>query len=827
MSHPFKILLFSLFVSLAIIPTVSSQQLGATFCWHYKELLGGHPYRFNQSIVKSTISEKEWWENQVEEVEYAGLDYIALLSRGTTPGRPDRGAGDPHHIPFLIEAMDTRGINSFKLAIFDDCPNSWTSGMNYDKTGSIAHVELFDVGDPNNYKYIWDYNLKIAIEKIPDERRYKIDGRMVIIFWSIKDTWMKNMGNGNIDKILDHIRAKCYETFGFYPYFVTMRSWFDRDASLFNSTNIDAVHDWFSSHNQYSWTNYSWTHRVTRQVIKTGCCVPGFSSPDDEEGRRFLDPAMGTTDNGARLKFGLDKTVRDGAALTLVEGFTDAAEFAALWRSTDNGQYRFYDYPSQRLNILRSYSRDPFPAMLKMEAEACDDYSDLTTGNSGGTYLQIGDLDVAKCNDLRSGWHVTATQAGEWLQWRDLPLLANTKFQLRYRSTAVSSISIDVDGTTIATTSLPSTNGLWSTMHVGNYNPGSNSIRTVRLNIVSGAHEINYLTRTPAPAIPVETVGISPATFTLEKGEVHEFTATVLPSLASNKLLTWVTDNPKAATVNGEGKVTAVNPGNANIWAITHDGEKTASASITVTGPLYLDECDSLTGWRSSQTLTLNTTDQKQGTACIEFTGSTTDEFIKVFSPAFHSGTTVNNGALRFWYYVSDVTKCGPVRVEIGSSGVADKNEYSWRIDGLSNGWNLVNLTMKSSTKIGVCDLNAINWFRIYDSKSGIITTRIDGIEIYNTDYTSVEELRFDENEVNVYPNPVRDQLNISFKAIVANNPEITIYDYNGKAVVNKTFRNSQISNCQLDVHELNAGLYLLKITTDKQTITKKISIWN
>jgi hypothetical protein len=37
----------------------------------------------------------------------------------------------------------------------------------------------------------------------------------------------------------------------------------------------------------------------TRQVIKTGCCVPGFSSPDDEEGRRFLDPAMGTTDNGS------------------------------------------------------------------------------------------------------------------------------------------------------------------------------------------------------------------------------------------------------------------------------------------------------------------------------------------------------------------------------------------------------------------------------------------------------------------------------------------------------------------------------------------------
>jgi hypothetical protein len=823
----FSILLyFSLLVLLLQSSSkLYSQQLGATFCWQYKELQGGHPYRFNQSIVKSTISEKEWWENQVEEVEYAGLDYIALLSRGTTPGRPDRGAGDPHHIPFLVEAMDTRGVNSFKLAIFDDCPNSWTSGMNYDKTGSIAHVEKFDVGDPANYKYIWDYNLKIAIEKIPEERRYKIDGRFVIIFWSIKDTWMTNMGNGNIDKILQHIKTKCFETFGFYPYFVTMRSWFDRDASLYNSTLIDAVHDWFSSHNQYSWTNYSWTHRITRQVIKTGCCVPGFSTPDDEEGRRFLDPAMGTTDNGSRLKFGLDNTVRSGAALTLVEGFTDAAEFAALWRSTDNGQYRFYNYPSQRLNILRSYSRDPFPAILKMEAEACDDYSDLTTGNSGGAYLHIGDLDVVKCNDLRGGWQVTATQAGEWLQWRDIPLLANTKFQLRYKSTAASSVRLEVEGVTLATTELPSTNGLWSTKEVATFSAANNTTGSVRLIIVSGSPEINYLTRTPATAIPVESASIAPAAFTLEKGEYHEFTATVLPAGATNKAVIWVSDNPKAATVNGEGKVTAVNPGTANIWAITHDGEKTASATITVTGPLFLDECDSLTGWSSSQPLTLNTTDHKQGTACIEFTGSTTNEFIKVFSPSYHSGTTVDNGALRFWYYVSDITKCGPIRVELGSAGVADKNEYSWRLDGLSNGWNLVNLTMKSATKVGVCDLNAINWFRVYDAKSGIITTRIDGLEVYNTDYTSVEELRFNDDMVTVYPNPVRDQLNIDLSQIVTNNPEATIYDLSGKILVNKIFRDSPGSNCQLDVKQLNAGLYLLKITTDKQTITKKIAI--
>ena len=807
------------------LPSMYAQQLGATFCWQNKEIEGGHPYRFNQSIVKQTILQQEWWENMVEEIDYAGLDYVALLSRGTTPGRPDRGAGDPNRIPFMIEAMNTRGINSFKLAIFDDCPNSWTIGRNYDLTGKNSTDPKFDVGDPANYKYIWDYNLKIAIEKIPDERRYKIDGRMVIIFWSVKDTWMTNIGNGNIQKVLEHIRTECYNTYGFYPYFVTMRSWFDRDASLLNSTLIDAVHDWFSSHNNYSHTNYSWTHRVTRQVIKTGCCVPGFSAPDDPDGRAFLDPAMGTSDNGLRLKTGLNSTVKAGAALTLVEGFTDAAEHAALWRSTDNGKYSFYDYPSQRLNILRSYSRDPYPASYKMEAEACDDYSDLTTGNSGGTYLHIGDLDVAKCTDLRGGWHVTGTQPGEWLQWRDLPLLANTKFQLRYKSTAASSVSIDVDGAMVATTSLPSTNGVWMTKDVGNYSLSANDIRTVRLTIVSGSPDINYLTRVQSSAIPVESVSVSPETFTLGKGDTHEFFASVMPSNASSKSLTWVSDNPKAATVNSEGKVIAINPGTANIWVITFDGEKIASATVTVTGTIYLDECDSLTGWSSSQPLKLNTDDPKQGTACIEFTGSTTDEFKKVFSPAFFSGTTVANGALRFWYYVSDVSKCGPIRVEIGSAGVADKNEYSWLLTGLTNGWNLVNLRMSTSTKVGVCDLNAINWFRIYDAKSGSITTRIDGIEVYNADISAVDDMKFEDSNLKVYPNPVKDYLFVDVNDIQDTNLNLSLLDVSGKQLMNVNVSPGATYPHQLDVSNLQEGFYLLKISSNRKSTTRKISI--
>lgn len=824
MKNTLLLFVFIFFILFTFLQKAHSGDLGTTFCWQDKEMQGGHSFQYNQSIVKSTIAEKEWWENMVEEVDYAGLDYIALLSRGTTPGKADRGAGDPNHIPLLVDAMNTRGVNSFKLAIFDDCPNSWTAGMNYDQTGSIAMVNKFDCANPDNYKYIWDYNLKIAIEKIPDERRYKIDGRMVIFFWSVKDTWMTNFGNGNIEKILQYIRNQCFATYGFYPYLVTMRSWFDRDVTLMNSTSIDAVHDWFSSTGS-SYTLQSWTDLKTRQVKKTGCCVPGFSALDDADARPFLDPTMGTSDKGLRLKTGLNNTVKANAALTLVEGFTDGAEYAALWRSTDDGKYKFYEYPNQRLNILRSFSRNPYPDYYKIEAEACDDYSDLTTGNSGGTFLEMGDLDVAKCNDLRGGWNVSGTQAGEWLQWRDLPLMANTKFQLRYKSTAVSSVNFAVDETALTTISLPSTNGVWTTIDAGNYTTAINSLHTVRLNIVSGSPDINYFTRVNTAVVPVTSVSILPSTFTIQKDASYQFVATILPSNADNKAVNWVTENTKVAIVNNDGFVTATGPGSTKIWAITNDGEKAASVLINVPGILYLDDCDALMGWTSSQSLTLNTSYEMQGTGCLEFTGNTLDEFKKVFVPAYNSGTTLANGALQFWYYVSDATKCGPVRVELSSAGKADVNEYSWQLTGLSNGWNKIDLKMSTSTKVGTLDLSAINWFRIYDSKSGSITTRIDGIEVYNSDINALNDIELKENEITVYPNPVQNQLNIKFLNNNWSNLDLTLYDISGKILIHKTVDSINTFDNRLDVSLLKNGLYFLKITSDRKTITKKINI--
>lgn len=172
-------------------------------------------------------------------------------------------------------------------------------------------------------------------------------------------------------------------------------------------------------------------------------------------------------------------------------------------------------------------------------------------------------------------------------------------------------------------------------------------------------------------------------------------------------------------------------------WQMKQDGEEWFGAKSDIKQVIsgnpgnYWDDCDASTDWKSSKALMLNTTDQQQGTACIEFVGASTDEFKKAFKTPFNSRGDAANTELRFWYYVSDVDLIeGNNQVEIGSGGKADTDEYNWNLTGLSNGWNFVVLKTSEAGSMGSPDLSAINWFRIYRRKTGEVTTRIDALQL-------------------------------------------------------------------------------------------------
>jgi hypothetical protein len=82
--------------------------------------------------------------------------------------------------------------------------------------------------------------------------------------------------------------------------------------------------------------------------------------------------------------------------------------------------------------------------------------------------------------------------------------------------------------------------------------------------------------------ILVTGVVLDYAMFEVIVGETHTLTPTIGPAGATNKNVTWETDNAAVATVSATGVVTGVTGGVTNITVSTIDGRYTATARATV-----------------------------------------------------------------------------------------------------------------------------------------------------------------------------------------------------------------------------------------------------
>ena len=81
----------------------------------------------------------------------------------------------------------------------------------------------------------------------------------------------------------------------------------------------------------------------------------------------------------------------------------------------------------------------------------------------------------------------------------------------------------------------------------------------------------------------VTKVELDKTSLTLDVGKSDTLTATITPSNATDKSVTWESSDTNIATVDANGKVTAVAPGTATITVTTVDQSKTATCEVTVT----------------------------------------------------------------------------------------------------------------------------------------------------------------------------------------------------------------------------------------------------
>ncbi|MDR2146197.1 MAG: Ig-like domain-containing protein, partial [Tannerella sp.] len=90
-------------------------------------------------------------------------------------------------------------------------------------------------------------------------------------------------------------------------------------------------------------------------------------------------------------------------------------------------------------------------------------------------------------------------------------------------------------------------------------------------------------------------VTLNQNTATLTVGNTLQLTATVQPTNATNKNVSWSSSNTSVATVNSNGLVTGVAAGNATITVTTEEGNKQATCSVTIIPGISNDLCTNAT----------------------------------------------------------------------------------------------------------------------------------------------------------------------------------------------------------------------------------------
>lgn len=142
-----------------------------------------------------------------------------------------------------------------------------------------------------------------------------------------------------------------------------------------------------------------------------------------------------------------------------------------------------------------------------------------------------------------------------------------------------------------------------------------------------------------AKAVSVTRLALSDTSLNLKEGDEKTLTATVFPDNATNKNVTWKSNNTKIATVNN-GVIKAVGAGTAKITVTTADGSISATCKVTVSKRTI-----DVTGVSLNKNNVTLTEGEKQTLTATVLPSNATDQSVKWIS-SNTKVATVNNGTV-------------------------------------------------------------------------------------------------------------------------------------------------------------------------------------
>lgn len=268
-----------------------------------------------------------------------------------------------------------------------------------------------------------------------------------------------------------------------------------------------------------------------------------------------------------------------------------------------------------------------------------------------------------------------------------------SKVEVKWSSCASNNASLAVS---VGGSSFTTTNGTSSTTSIITSEYTGNGLGELALNFTctTGIKIQQVVVTYAAATIDVTGVSLGETSLELEAGSNATLTANVAPANASNKNVTWNSDNTSVATVDKYGVVTAQAVGTATITVTTEDGSYTATCDVTVTAApvatALLDFTTNDWGISVSPDKTIDATDFTSGGYTVTIEGSSDNGYYfdndnimigkagaSLTLPAFPFnvkkikvyGTDAASGSVKFNIFVDGT----PVSTEVTSSKITQE----------------------------------------------------------------------------------------------------------------------------------------------------------
>lgn len=225
--------------------------------------------------------------------------------------------------------------------------------------------------------------------------------------------------------------------------------------------------------------------------------------------------------------------------------------------------------PSKQYLITKTDGRTVYAMTSEYYSQSGDLQAVSLTADDNG-YIQASDNTAINDTCL---WTFSAANGGKVTN-------VSTNKQLYFYS---SYITLESSGTTLfySGSNLYYSRGwLYDSYYLRYYSSGSCFTVT---SSSSSAATITLYERVEVETVAAKSVEVNPPVHAMAPNATKQLTAVVYPTNATNKNVTWTSNNNDIATVDGTGLVTANAVGTATITATTEDGGHTDTCVVTVT----------------------------------------------------------------------------------------------------------------------------------------------------------------------------------------------------------------------------------------------------